>query len=89
MADLLGLVVMPDSSNDTDLMAAYRHRFATVVSAYLDSEWATEVARWLSISESAEQRATRAAHLRNRRAELLRTASELGDLADAIDPEGN
>lgn len=89
MADLLGFVVMTDSDDDSDIMATYRHRFTTVASAYLDAEWAREAARWLRVTESAERRASRAAHLRNRRAELLRTAAELGDLADAIDPAAN
>lgn len=86
MADLLEFVVMPDSDDDSELVDAYRRRFTAVVSDYLDAKWAREAARWLKVTESGEQRAARAAHLRNRRAELLRTAVELGDLADAIDP---
>ena len=87
MADLLGLVVMTDSDDESDVMACYRHRFTGLVSFYLDSEWSRELARWLGRIESAELRAIRAAHLRSRRAALLQTAAELGELADAIDPE--
>jgi transcriptional regulator with XRE-family HTH domain len=89
MSDIMERVVMPDSDDDSDLMAAYRHRFTTAVTAYLDPEWSKEVARWLQDLESGEERATRAAHLRNRQAELLRTARELGDLATAIDVTGD
>ena len=88
MADLLGLVVMTDSDDDSDVMTSYRYRFSTIVSYYLDSEWSREVARWLGRIESAELRAIRAAHLRTRRAGLLQTAAELAELADAIDPDG-
>jgi transcriptional regulator with XRE-family HTH domain len=88
MKELMELVVMPDSHDDSDIMAAYRHRLTTAATAYLDPDWSKEVARWLREVESAEERAIRAEHLRNRRAELLRTAGELGDLADAIDPDG-
>jgi len=88
MTDLLGFVLMPDSSNDTDIMAAYRHRFTTAVDTYLDSRWGREVARWLAFTEDAEMRAVRAARLRSRQAEMLRAAAEFGDMADVIDPAG-
>lgn len=84
MGDLMGLVVMTDSDDDSDTMAAYRYRFTAAVDRYLDPEWAKEVARWLRNLESEEVRAIRIEHLRARQTELLSTAAELGDLADAI-----
>lgn len=89
MADLMTLAIMPDRHDDDDVMADYRLRLTLAVTRYMDTDWAKEVARWLRDRESAELRADRAAHLRLRRAELLATAEELADLADAIDPAGD
>jgi transcriptional regulator with XRE-family HTH domain len=87
MSDIMELVVMTDSDDDSGVMAAYRYRLTMAARTYLDPHWVKEVARWLSVIESAEARAIRVEHLRHRRAELLKAADELGDLADAIEEE--
>jgi transcriptional regulator with XRE-family HTH domain len=87
MSQLLHFLVLPDSGERSQIMNAYRGRFATLAESYLDDDWAKEVARFLSVIEDAERRSVRVAQLRARRAELLRAAEELGDLADAIDNE--
>ena len=88
MRQLLNFIVLPDSGENTVVMAAYRDRLGSVAASLLDDEGAREVARILSMVEDGERRAIRAERLRQRQAELLRTAAEIGDLADAIDGEG-
>ena len=70
-------------------MQDYRYRFEAVAAQYLDEKWAQFVGQMVRGVETAEARAVRVGHLRMRRAELLRAADDLGDLADAIDPEGD
>lgn len=89
MGDLLALVVMTDSEDDSDVMAAYRIRFQAAADTYLDEEWAKTVGSWLRRIESAELCAIRVARMRIRQAEALRAAAEWESLADAIDPEGD
>jgi len=88
MGDLLALVLMPDSNDETGVMASYRDRFASLVGTYLDPEMSREVARWLARTENADLRANRAERLRVQRAGLLRLAAELDDMARIVDPEG-
>ena len=87
MGDLMALVVMTDSDDDSHVMLAYRQRFQLAADTYLDEEWARAVGSWLRNLESAEVRAIRTARMRTRQAEALRAAAEWGSLADAIDPE--
>jgi len=89
MRELTELLVMPDSDDNSRVMQAYRYRFEMAAEQYLDDKWARFVGQLVRGLETAEARSVRAAHLRARRAELLKTAGELGDLADAIDPEGD
>jgi len=86
MADVMELLVMPDSGEESALMDAYRARFGDAARTYLDPEWAGIVARWLKAAGSPAQAADQAARLRARRDDLLRAAAEFGSLADAIDP---
>ena len=86
---MLTYLVLPDSGEHTDVMDAYRERFASIAGSLLDDQGAREVARILRELEGAERRAVRAERLRARSAELLRAAEELTDLADAIDPESD
>jgi hypothetical protein len=85
MRDLVALVVMTDSDDDAPVMGAYRRAFRTTAGRYLDPEWAEEVASWLRKIEPPELRAERVQRLRSHRAELLATADELDDLANALE----
>jgi transcriptional regulator with XRE-family HTH domain len=87
MRDLFELVVMPDSDSRTPALQDYRYRFEVAAIQYLDEKWAKFVGHLVRGVESPEERAVRAAHLRMRKAELLKTAGELDALANAIDPE--
>jgi len=89
MGDFMELVVMTDSSADTPAMADYRHRFRAAAHRYLDPAWVAEVASWLRGIETAELRAERAERLRAERDGLIRSARELGSIADAIDPQAD
>jgi transcriptional regulator with XRE-family HTH domain len=89
MKELLAFVVLPDTAETGDVMADYRYRLTNAADRLLDPGWAKEVARILRPVESAEMRARRAERLRLRRDDLLKAAAEYGDLADAIDPEGD
>lgn len=86
-------LVYPDNDDDTEVMGTYRDRWNAVMMRLFgdDPNWATLIARWLADSEAG--RAERAASLRERRDELLRAAAraaaELGDLADAIESNGD
>jgi len=88
MKELTERVVMPDSDDGGHVMDAYRQRLAEVADRYLDLAWSKEVAQWLGQAESSEVRAARIARLRARRADLLRTADELGDIADTLEAAG-
>ena len=88
MGDLLALVLMPDSNDETRVMAAYRERFTEAGDTYLDPQMARDVARWIARTENSELRAMRAARLRAEAAGQRRTAEELEDMAAIIDPQG-
>lgn len=89
MRDLVERVVMPDSDDDTPVMDAYRERLTAAADRYLDPAWAREIGQMLGQAESAEERAARIARLRMRRADLLRAADELADIADTLEtPDG-
>lgn len=88
MADLTGLIVMPDSPDNSPAMEAYRDRLRGAVTRYLDPEWAEEVAGWLRDIDDDGRFEDRAARLRARQAELLAAAGEIGDLASAIEKRG-
>jgi transcriptional regulator with XRE-family HTH domain len=81
-------LIFPDSDADTEVMGAYRDRWNDTAMRLIghDPNWAVLVGRWLA--DPSTLRASRAARLRERRGELLRTAAELGELADAIEGSG-
>lgn len=85
MRELMELVVMPDSDDAGPVMDLYRRRLADSADRYMDSAWGKEVAQLLRQAEGPEVRASRIARLRGRRADLLRTAEELGDIADTLE----
>ena len=90
--DTLMRLALPDSDDETPVMAAYRDRFTAAVNRYFtsDPDWARLVARW--ISDSPQRRNERADRLRRQRAALLQAAdaaaAELEQLANAIESEG-
>lgn len=88
MKELVERVVMPDSDDDNPVMDAYRERLTVTADRYLDPAWAKEIGQMLGQAESAEERAARIARLRMRRADLLRAADELGDIADTLETAG-
>ena len=88
MRGLMELAVMPDSDEETPEAQEYRDRFNNAANRYLDPEWAAVVARWLRDSDTPQLRSLRAARLLARRDELLETAKELKDIADAITKDG-
>jgi hypothetical protein len=85
MGDFMGLLVMPDSDDDTPIMDAYRDRFNAAAARYLEPEWAARAAHWLRDAETPTMRADRAARLRDRRNMLLAAAADFEELADAIE----
>jgi transcriptional regulator with XRE-family HTH domain len=85
MADLMGCLVMPDTRTGTEVMDMYRERLAGAATIYLNDDWAQQVAAWFREIEDSEARAARAERLRSRRAALLDTASELLELAEALE----
>jgi transcriptional regulator with XRE-family HTH domain len=89
MDDFMALVVMTDSNDDAPAMEEYRHRFRDAAYRYLNPAWHAEVASWLRHIETPEMRAERAERLRAERDSMIRTARELGSIADAIDPQAD
>lgn len=85
MAALMSLA-MPDSDDDTPVMAAYRQRLTDNVARYLDPSWREAVELWLTDLATPEIRAQRARRLREQRQVLLGLAADLDGMADAIDP---
>lgn len=85
MRELVERVVMPDSDDDNPVMDDYRERLAAAAHRYMDPAWAREIGRLLGQAESAEERAARIARLRMHRADLLRAADELADIADTLE----
>lgn len=87
MGDLMEHVVMPDTTEDSALMGAYRDRFnGAALRAARGPRWMTLVARWVG---GATRRDERAARLRDLAAGFTASASaaaaELEDLAAAIE----
>lgn len=85
MGGLMALV-MPDSDDDTPVMAAYRLRLTDAVARYLDPSWREAVESWLTDLATPEIRAQRARRLREQRLVLLGLCSDMDQMADAIDP---
>lgn len=77
MGDLVELLVMPDSDDDSPVVNAYRVRFQAAADRYLTPDWGTEVARWLRGAEPAQVRAERAASLRAAQAQLAAIAAAI------------
>lgn len=84
-AGLLGMLVMPDSDDDTEVMQAYRDRFNDAAARYLDPEWAATAARWLGDGTAPNARADAAARLRDLAAAAAGITAELSRLAAAVE----
>jgi len=83
MADLMALA-LPDTDDDTEIMASYRRRLLGATGEYLGEDWEKEVARWLRPLVGRETMAEAALRLRGLRASLLAEAARVGSFADAL-----
>jgi transcriptional regulator with XRE-family HTH domain len=84
MEDLMGLA-MPDTDEDTAVMASYRRRLVAAVGRYLGPEWEKEVARWLRRTFGRNALTEGALHLRALAASMLTDAARIGGFADALE----
>ena len=85
MAAIVEHLGVPDPDSDSHLTDLYRDRYNSAALTYLPGDWAAAVARFLQAAAMPGEMADQSRRLRERRAELLRTAAELDDLAAAID----
>src|SRR5208282_5352450 len=83
MADLMALA-LPDTDDDTEIMASYRRRLLSATGEYLGEDWEKEVTRWLRPLVGRETMAEAALRLRGLRASLLAEAARVGSFADAL-----
>jgi hypothetical protein len=86
-AGLMGMLVMPDSDDDTPAMTAYRQRFNAAAAAWLDPQWAATAARWLGGGTAPGARAVAAARLRDMAAAARGLYYELDQAAGAVEGE--
>lgn len=86
-AELLELVVVPNSDDDSPAMNAYRKRFDALADRYLEPELATSVQRWLLPGMAPEARAAEAARFRRWAAEQREAAARWDRAADAAEKE--
>jgi transcriptional regulator with XRE-family HTH domain len=87
MQDLMTLVVMTDSDDQTPVMKAYRDRMMAAVGRYCDESWKEEVARWLSDASSEDILEDRIARLRSEHEAALRGVQALGAIVDAAEQQ--
>lgn len=91
MTDLME-IVMHDVGDHADEMTgayeAYRDRFRSAIGAYLEEEWATEVAGWFAPLDDPAARAEQAARFRANQARLLAMAAEQEALAAELEQGG-
>jgi transcriptional regulator with XRE-family HTH domain len=86
VAELMTVLVMPDSDDDAPAMQAYRDRFNALAGRWLSPEWAAVVARWTGADDTApDERAMAAARYRDRAAQLREIAAEDDQTAAAIE----
>lgn len=86
-AGLMGMLVMPDSDDDTPAMTAYRDRFNDAAARWLDPQWAATAARWLGDGTAPGARARAAARLRDMAAAARGLYYELDQAAAAVEDE--
>lgn len=86
-ADLLALLVMPDSDDDTPAMEAYRDEFNRAADRWLEPEWAARAVRWLREGAAPDARADDAARLRRWARQQRESAERLDEFAAAIDKD--
>lgn len=84
MGDLMAMV-MPDSTEDSRAMDAYRRRLIAAVRQYMAPEWSDDLERWMADMTDKEIRAEEAEDMRADREALLRIAAKLGRAVDAYD----
>jgi transcriptional regulator with XRE-family HTH domain len=86
-ADMLILLAMPDSDDNTPVLQAYRERFGAAAARWLDPAWAATVAKWLREGMPEDARADQAARLRDWADRQRASASDLDKLAAAIEED--
>lgn len=83
--DRLVAAIMPDNDDKSALMESYRARILHAVRAYLEPDWADDVARWLKGADEAQLNAELAERLRYKQAVIADLADEIGELAERLE----
>jgi transcriptional regulator with XRE-family HTH domain len=86
MADLAGMM-LPDSDDDTPVMAAYRERLRLMVRKYKPPPWHEDVDYWLTDLTGTEIREEKVAILREHQRNVQAAATFLGQLREAAGEE--